>query len=288
MSTINNSVINRILALLAASLLLAACGKDEPDEAAVEQEPVAAEDEAANNTATEATEEAVEETLEVVEESAAVETEDEGDAEIVLARAETAAPPVSYQYEEGQHYIRLVPTQPTIGGADKIEVAEFFWYGCPHCYDLEPTINAWDANKPSNVRFVKVPAMWNQALQIHAQLFYTEEVLVRNGTLKDAKGFRNAVFEEYHRRGNRLLSQETIARLFERYGVTAADFEKTWGSFEVSQKLRVASDLARRYSIASVPAIVVNGKYRTGAAEAGSYPKLIEVIDELIARESAR
>ena len=72
------------------------------------------------------------------------------------------------------------------------------------------------------------------------------------------------------------------------HGVSAEDFEGAWNSFEVGQKLRVAQDLARRYSIASVPAIVVNGKYRTGGAEAGSYGTLLEVIDELIARESAR
>ena len=70
--------------------------------------------------------------------------------------------------------------------------------------------------------------------------------------------------------------------------VSSEDFERTWNSFEVSQKLRVASDLARRYEIASVPSMVVNGKYRTGGAEAGSYPKMIEVIDELVVRESAR
>ena len=130
--------------------------------------------------------------------------------------------------------------------------------------------------------------MWNDVLKIHAQLYYTEEVLVRNGVIKDAAGFRTAVFEEYHRRGNRLLTEDAISRLFERHGVSNDEFLKTWGSFEVSQKLRVADDLARRYTISSVPTVVVNGKYRTGAAEAGSYPKLIEVIDELVARESTR
>ena len=76
--------------------------------------------------------------------------------------------------------------------------------------------------------------------------------------------------------------------MFERFGVSADEFARTWGSFEVAQKLRVAEDLARRYSVANVPVIVVNGKYRSGGAEAGSYPKLIELIDELVAREAAR
>ena len=76
--------------------------------------------------------------------------------------------------------------------------------------------------------------------------------------------------------------------LFERFDVSADDFERAWSSFEVNQKMRVASDLARRYGINSVPMVVVNGKYRTSGQEAGSLDTLIEVIDELVAREDVR
>ncbi len=85
-----------------------------------------------------------------------------------------------------------------------------------------------------------------------------------------------------------MASESAIQTIFERHGVSEEDFTSTWSSFEVAQKLRVAQDLARRYSITSVPSIVVNGKYRTGAVEAGGYPPLMELIDELIARESVR
>ncbi|MDX1516792.1 MAG: DsbA family protein [Woeseiaceae bacterium] len=278
----------RIAALLVIASL-AGCGqKDEPaaDDAAPTNEIDAVETPTADEPAPA---DDADETLEVVEESAADTAATDDDEEIILARADVpSVVNVSYQFEEGRHYSRLVPSQPTIGGADRIEVAEFFWYGCPHCYDLEPTINSWAEDIPPTVRFVRVPAMWNEVLQLHARLYYTEEVLVRNGIIKDAEGFRKAVFEEYHRRGNRLLSVESIRRLFNRFGVSDTDFDRTWNSFEVAQKLHVAADLARRYSIMSVPAVVVNGKYRTSGSEAGSYPKLIEVIDELIARESAR
>ncbi|MDH3746753.1 MAG: thiol:disulfide interchange protein DsbA/DsbL [Gammaproteobacteria bacterium] len=281
----NSDKIIQLLVSLAAVIFVVACSKQEP--AAVEEDPAAIVEDAVDDTVVDAAPDDEDETLDVIEESAA-EPEETGDEEIILARAEEPAANITFKYQEGKHYHRLVPSQPTIGGADKIEVAEFFWYGCPHCYDLEPTINRWAAEAPANVRFVRVPAMWNDVLQVHAKLFYTEEVLVRNGSIVDAEGFRTAVFEEYHGRGNRLLSEPTIKRLFARYGVGDEDFDKTWSSFEVSQKLRVAADLARRYSIASVPAIVVNGKYRTGGSEAGSYPKMIEVIDELVIRESAR
>ena len=270
----------------AVMLVLTACSKEESTTAPVEEAAVV--EEQANEVveaATEAVEETTE-TLEVVEESAA-EAEPTDEA-IVLAMAESPAAAREWQFKEGQHYVRMVPTQPTVGGADKIEVAEFFWYGCPHCYDLEPFINRWAEGKDPNVRFVRIPATWNSLVKLHAQLYFTEEVLARNGVLKDAAGFREAVFQEYHRRGNRMTSEGAIAKIFARFGVSQEDFERTWSSFEVNQKLRVADDLARRYVISSVPAVVVNGKYRFGASEAGGYPKLIELIDELTVREGLR
>ena len=271
-----------------ALLFLVACGQEEQAQAVIE-EPAA--DEAIVATTDDAVDSAVLDEAEaeatVVEESAAEPASDE--QTIVLAQAEVAAATREWQFQEGKHYTRLVPTQPTVGGADKIEVAEFFWYGCPHCYSFEPLINAWvDNDKPADVRFVLIPAMWNGLLVMHARLFYTEEILVRSGAIEDAEGFRNAVFEEYHRRNNRMASEAGIQKLFERFGVSADDFTRTWNSFEVDQKMRVGADLARRYSIASVPAIVVNGKYRTGAQEAGNNQKWLQLVDELIARESAR
>jgi thiol:disulfide interchange protein DsbA len=283
-------LLNRIsaLAVLAAlGLINTGCSKEETAEptaaatAAVEVETEEA--------ATETTEETAPatETLEVVEESAAV-AEPE-DRTILLARADdTATAPRNWQYKEGEHYTRMIPTQPTVGGADKIEVAEVFMYSCPHCYDLESFINGWAENKDPNVRLVRIPAIFNQLALMHAQLYYTEYYLAVSGKLKDQLAFREMVFEEFHRRGNRLTSEDAIRRLFVRVGVSEEDFNRTWGSFEVNQALRVAQDLGRRYGIASVPMIVVNGKYRTDMGSAGSYPKLIEVIDELTAREGIR
>jgi len=223
---------------------------------------------------------------EMVEESAAEEQAE--DKPLVLAQADVPAASQDWKFKEGTHFARMVPTQPTVGGADKIEVAEVFWYGCNHCYDFETYVSRWLDEKPANVRFVRIPAVWNPLVKLHAQLYYTEEVLVKNGKIENPEQFRAAVFAEYHRRGNRMASESAIQAVFERHDVSAEDFTNTWNSFEVAQKLRVAQDLARRYSIASVPTIVVNGKYRTGATEAGGYPPLMDLIDELIARESVR
>ena len=277
------------LSLVAGGIItLSGCSKEQtsptPDEdaAAVAEEAPASEPTEDPGS----TEQAASETLEVVEESAA--EAEPVDESIVLAVAESPAATREWQFKEGEHYVRMVPTQPTVGGSDKIEVAEIFWYGCPHCYDMEPYINKWAENKDPNVRFVRVPATWNALVRLHGQLYYTEEVLGRNGVLKDPAAFREAVFQEYLRRGNRMTTEAAIQKVFARFGVSEEDFNSTWNSFEVNQKLRVAADLARRYSISSVPTVVVNGKYRTSASEVGSYPRLMEVIDELTVREGLR
>ena len=274
----------RLLLITLFAIALAAC--DSPEQAATETAPDAEVTESAAEPLAE--EEAAE--IEALSEEAAEaeETQDDGadGEEIVLGAAPAAAPRTDWKYSEGDYFRRMTTSQGTSSAPDKIEVAEVFWYGCPHCYDLEPIINRWEAEKPANVRFVRVPAIWSDVHRLHAQLFYTEELLAANGKIKDPAAFRNAVFEEYHTRGNRLLTMPSITRLFERYGVSAEEFESTWSSFEVAQKLRVAMDLGRRYEVQGVPAVVVNGKYRTGGAEAGSYPRMLQVIDELVARES--
>ena len=275
------------IALSLVLLLLAACGKDEPSQPQPAEQ--AATDEIADEQPVAATEpQPEEEVVEavVVEESAA--EPEEGEQAIILAQAEVPAASQDWQFEEGKHYIRLVPTQPTWGGADKIEVTEFFYYLCPHCYNFEPMLKEWQATKPANVRFVQVPAMWNQVLILHARMYFTAEALARNGVIEDSAAFHAAVYNEIHRRNNRLTSESAVQSLFERFNVSEEDFTSTWNSFEVDQKLRISADLARRYSVSSTPTVVVNGKYRFGAPEAGSYPKVIEVIDELILKESVR
>ncbi len=229
-----------------------------------------------------------EETLEVVEESAAVE-ETTDDEPIVLAMADTSDVAArEWKFKEGQHYFRMVPTQPTVGGADKIEVAELFMYSCPHCYTMEPFIERWVADIDPGVRFVRIPAQWNRLAVLHAQIYYTHEILARNGKLANGQALHEAMFEEFHKRGNRLTSVDAIKRIFTRFGVSDDDFNKTWDSFEVNQKMRVGADLGRRYNVTSVPTVVVNGKYRTSAADAGGYDELMELIDELTVREGLR
>ncbi len=189
------------------------------------------------------------------------------------------------RFTEGRHYHRLMPAQPTVTGGDKIEVAEVFWYGCGHCATFDPVINRWAEDIPGDVAFVRIPAVWNRTLQTHARAFYTAQVLARNGALKDPEGLHTGFFTEYHANGNTLSTEGRLKEFFARFGVGEEDFDKAWNSFEVDQMLRRAADLNRRYGITGVPAIVVNGKYRTGGQDAGGYDTLLEVIDELVAVE---
>jgi len=271
----------------ALALLLGACSQEEQPEP-VAEEAAALEAPAPEAVADEATtDETATEILEVVEESAA--EEEPEDEPIVLAVADTPDTTAhEWKYKEGEHYFRLVPTQPTVGGADKIEVAESFQYTCPHCRTLEPYINRWVENKDAGVRFVRIPAVWNNAGVYFAKIYYVQTILARNGVLKDAAAFHDAVFAQVHDRRTGLGSEKDAQKMFERFGVSEADFNKVWNSFEVNSKMRLGSDLIRRYGIVSVPTVVVNGKYRTSAADAGGYDELIELIDELTVREGLR
>ena len=272
----------QLLVLLAVALALVACSKEEEAQAPVE-EPVAAETEAPTaDETTEETEQVVEETLEVVEESAAVE-EESTDEPIVLALAEPEAAPIEYRFQEGRDYTRLVPTQPTVGGADKVEVAVVFTYSCIHCYNLDPQVNAWAGELDAGVRYIHIPAPFNRVAQLHSQMFYTAELLANGGTLKEPERLHMNIFSEFHRRGNRLISRDAIERLFARFGISAEDFEKAWSSFYVNQKMSTAADLVRRYGVNSTPTVVVNGKYVVE-----NRTDLLEILDELLVREGIR
>jgi len=275
----------KLTALFMLTLALGACGQSETPSQAPETAPVA-EEPAAEADAVDPAEEAETEVQSVVEESAAEPAPE--DQALVLAQADTKPQQQKFKYKEGTHYTRFVPTQPTMGSPDKVEVAEFFWFGCPHCFDLEPFMARFEENMPAGVRVVRIPVTWNRAAALHAKMFYTAEALVASGVIKNADDFREAAFEEFHQRGNRLLSESSLKQLFARFGVTDEQFDSAWNSFDVDRRLRLAQDLASRYSIDAVPAIVVNGKYKTGAGLAGGNAELFEVIDELIARETIR
>ncbi len=198
-----------------------------------------------------------------------------------LVTDEAAGAPNTGRFRIGVDYQRLSPTQPTSSPPDQVEVAEVFWYGCPHCYRFDPTVEAWRAKKPEYVNFVRIPAVWNPLLQFHARAFYTAEALGKGAEMQ------SEFFREIHERGNALDTEEKLQEFFGRFGVDAAAFKTAFDSFAVHAKLQRADELNRRYRVGGVPSLIINGKYTTEGGQTASYDELIELANALAAAEHA-
>jgi len=183
-------------------------------------------------------------------------------------------------YIEGENYDLITPPVRT-ADPDKVEVVEFFWYGCGHCYNFEPMIGAWKKTLPEDVEFRGSPAMWNKPMELHARAYYTAEVL---GVLEE---MNLVLFQAMNVDGKRLTSEAEIQELFVANGVEAEDFAKAFKSFGVSSQVNQASARARAAQITGTPAIMVNGKYHVSTRKAGSQADMLKIADYLIAKEQA-
>ncbi len=199
--------------------------------------------------------------------------------QLVLAQGDAAL--TSERFQLGTHYQRLSPTQPTSSSPDQIEVAEIFWYGCPHCYTFDPYLESWKSDLSANVNFIRVPAVWNPLVQLHARAYYTAQALGKGEEM------HTPIFREIHVNGNYLESEQALQTFFEQFDVSEEEFTNAFNSFAVHTKLQRAKELSQRYRIASVPTVIVNGKYSTDAGAAGDYNTLMELVDELVASEAA-
>jgi len=195
------------------------------------------------------------------------------------AQRPNAPAAASGRFQLGTHYGRLSPTQPTSSSPGQVEVAEIFWYGCPHCYTFDPYLQEWQPGKADYVSFVRIPAVWNPLVRLHARAFYTAEALGKGEEMHEA------FFREIHVNGNALDSEAKLAQFFSRFGIDEAAFKNAFDSFAVHTNLQRADELSRRYQVSSVPSVVVNGKYTSDGSMAGGYDALLELIDELTASE---
>lgn len=184
------------------------------------------------------------------------------------------------EFQEGTHYQRLSSPVPTAAD-DKVEVVEVFWYGCPHCYRLEPEIETWLENKPDNVAFIRLPHTLGRRIgELHARAYYVAEIL---GVLDR---IHKPLFDAIHAEGRAINTPEQLAEFFIEHGVDREAFDKTFDSFELHAKFNRGQQLMKQYRITGVPAMVVDGKYVTNATLAGSEEKIFEVIDYLVGKES--
>ena len=280
----------RNLLLASVAILFSACGDGSGTdqvrdiEPAEETTPTPVTEAAQPEIAADSTETTAPAALEAVEESAgeAGTSSSPVDEAIVLAQAESAvaqedAP--QWQFSEGQHFTALTTAQGTSSAPDVIEVAEVFWYGCPHCFNFDPYLKKWAPELPDDVRFIRLPVMWNPTNQIHARIFYTAEALNKLDVMHDA------IFKEMHANRKPLTSEDDIRNFFSRFDLSEEEFNSTFRSFGVESKLKRAKNLTQRYRVQSVPLLVINGKYLTTGPGVKNFDDMLAVAEELIERE---
>ncbi len=182
------------------------------------------------------------------------------------------------EYKEGVHYKKLPQAVTTT--SDKIEVLEFFWYGCPHCYSFEPYVKSWKKALPENVTFARVPAIFRPDWEIQARTYYA---LSNMGLIETVHG---KIFEEVHKNKKRLNTLELMTAFVEKNGVDRKKFLEEYKSFGVDGLVRKVKKKQSEYKIQGVPGVVVNGKYLVSGSMAGSYDNMVKIMDHLIALES--
>lgn len=203
-----------------------------------------------------------------------------------VAGAQTLTPPTPWQ--EGVNYTRMVPAQPTAVPQGQVEVLEFFWYACPHCYAIDPQVEAWKKNKPAYVTFTRVPVTWTEGHRSLARLYYTLESLGKSEQL------HADIFKEIHDNDDPLIGRdpadkaaaERIQSAFvQKFGIPQDAFEKAYQSAAVDKAVQNADQLVQRYRVDGVPTFVVNGKYKADVRTAGGPDRLLLLVDDLAALE---
>lgn len=197
---------------------------------------------------------------------------------ILLPVMSVMAPGILAQEQPAATYKEIRPAQPT-RSSDKVEVLEVFFYGCIHCYNLEPFVKQWLENKPANVEFYRMPVVFRDDYKPLAQAYYTAEKL---GVLDK---IHEQLFSAIHKDQRQLFTEGPLKEFFIEQGVDGDEFTRIFNSTEITTKVRQAEVMGRRYMIASIPTVIVNGKYLTSPAQALGQKELFEVIEQLVEME---
>lgn len=177
---------------------------------------------------------------------------------------------------DGTHYVRLSQPLPAPAGG-KIEVVEFFWYGCPHCNAFEPALEAWVKKLPADVTFRRVPvAFRDEPFTAHQRIYYALEAMGQ------IEALHRKVFFAIHSERARLDKPAEISAFMAKNGLDGAKFLDVYNSFSVQTKTRQAKQLAEAYKIDGVPALGVHGRYYTSGTLAGSPERALAVTDFLL------
>lgn len=180
-------------------------------------------------------------------------------------------------YKEGQHYVVLEQPVRT-SEPSKIEVAEVFAYSCPHCFDFEPLLHAWEQKQGPDVYLSQTHAMWNPQMEPLVRAYYTSVAL------KVKEKTHIAIFNALHLERKQINTAEQWADFFAVYGVDKAKALSTYNSFGVTSQIKQAEARARSYKITGTPEMVVDGKYRISSRMAGGHAEMLKVVDFLVAK----
>jgi len=186
-------------------------------------------------------------------------------------------PSAAQEFQEDVNFFPLLVEQPVRTG-DRIEVLEIFWYGCPHCYALEPYLKKWLKNKPEFVEFVQLPAVLNRSWAFDARVFYT---FVALGLMDE---LHEAYFDAIHQDRRRMKNVEQVASWAQEQGIDPKLILDTFNSFGVDSMLANATQMSGRYEADGVPTIIIDGKYRTTVSLAGGHNEIIDLINYLAQR----
>jgi thiol:disulfide interchange protein DsbA len=260
------SIYKNLFVLSIAVIFMTACMEDKQAETSKDAAVEPVKTEQVENTVEEKKPEvAKEQTKPVEEKQTATES-----SENVAAKAEM-------QFVEGRDYIELNPLLPTTAPEGQVEVAELFWYGCPHCYHLEPVIEKYLKEKPDYVTFTRVPGTLNPNWNYHAKLYYVGQMLDPEGKEK----LHTNIFNAMHQQRRRLMDDESAKQFFISLGFAEDKVDAAMNSSALKVELDRAMDYNKKSNAGSVPTLIVNGRYLTSPSMARGGVRMVRLINHL-------
>lgn len=201
--------------------------------------------------------------------------------DFLLAAATLPFVPLSaHAITQGKEYALVQPALATLD-PKRVEVLEFFWYGCPHCFSLEPDLSAWVKTLPKGAYFRRIPAVFNPNWAPLARAYYAAELMGITEKL------HYDIFNAIHLSGQNLNNRETLLSFIEKLGVNRKQFAQKLDSPEVTARVETSQRLGAAAQLQGVPALVVDGKYQTSVTQAGSHEKMLATLNELIVQAQA-
>mgnify|MGYP001381020009 FL=1 len=183
----------------------------------------------------------------------------------------------AFSLDNTQKYIQISNQKQT--ESDKIVIYVFFWYGCPHRYNLEPTMDRIESSLGKDTILIKIPVALRDTWEAHAKAYYALQQMKLDDDLHEK------VFTEIHINNNRLDTKEKLEQFIQEEGFNSKRFSEIFDSFGTDLRVKKASRLANQYQITSVPTLIINGKYKTSGSLVSSYEELYDVVQLLIDKE---